>query len=168
MTDEEFENFLSSAVEELRHKQDLLVERYGFLTPIRWWFDQTTEKLQLFDEADNLVIEADVMQIGSYSPKSNTWKWAWGNKSVLPGLRKKAEPLKELEDITGMKIFGCEDPFEIEDEAMAWELAAFSVRHLAALGCYRGPSNGPTVFLAITSVRTHRLPLVSDSTFTDF
>jgi hypothetical protein len=153
MTDEEFETFLSSAYEELRHKQDLLMNQYGFGTRKRWWFDQTTEKLQLFDDADNLVIEADVLQIGTYSPKSNTWKWAWGNKSLLPGLRKKAEPLKELEDITGFEIFGCEDPFDIQGEAMAWELVAFSVRHLAALGCYRAPSDGPTIFLAITNVR---------------
>ena len=154
MTDEEFETFLSSAQEELRHKQNHLVERYGFGTLNRWWFDQTTEKLQLFDDADNLVIEADVIEIGTYSPKSNSWKWAWSNKSLLPEMRKKAEPLKELKDITGIEIFGCEDAFEIKDEAMAWELAAFSVRHLAALGCYRAPSNGPTMFLAITNVRT--------------
>jgi len=70
LTDEEFETFLSSAREELRNKQDLLVEQYGFGTRNRWWFDQTTEKLQLFDEADNLVIEADVMEIGSYLPVS--------------------------------------------------------------------------------------------------
>lgn len=154
MTDEEFETFLSSAQDELSNKQDLLVEQYGFGTRNRWWFDQTTEKLQLFDEADNLVIEADVVKIGTYSPKSNTWKWAWANESVLPGLRKKAEPLKELEDITGMEIFGYEAAFEIEGEAMAWELVAFSVRHLAALGCYRAPSDGPAIYLAITNVRT--------------
>ena len=154
MTDEEFETFLSTAYEELKRKQDLLIKRYGFGTCKRWWFDQTTEKLQLFDHVDKLVIDADVIEIGTYSPISISWKWAWGNDSTLPGLRKKAEPLKELEDITGIKIFGCEDAFEITGEAMAWELAAFSVRHLGALGCYRAPSDGPTVFLAIMDVNT--------------
>jgi hypothetical protein len=157
MTDEEFDTFLSSAYEELTHKQALLVEQYGFGTLKRWWFDQTTEKLQLFDAADNLVIEADVIEIGTYSPISISWKWAWANDSTLPGLRKKAEPLKELHDITGIKIFGCEDAFEIQGEEMAWELAAFSVRHLAALGCYRAPSDGPTVFLAIMDVNTREV-----------
>ena len=153
MTDEEFEDFLSSATEELSKKQDFLQEQYGLGTLGRWWFDQTTETLQFFDEADNLVIEADVVDIGSYSSKSNTWKWAWGNTSVLPGLRKKVERLKELEDLTGFEIFGYEHAFEIEDEAMAWELAAISVKHLGALGCYRAPSTGgPTTFLAITNI----------------
>ena len=153
MSDEEFEAFLSSATEELSKKQESLKEQYALGTCGRWWFDQRTETLQFFDEADNLVIEADVVQIGSYSPKSNTWKWAWGNTSVLPGLRKKAEPLKELEDLTGFEIFGYEHAFEIEDEVMAWEFAAISVKHLGALGCYKAPSaDGPTLFLAITNV----------------
>lgn len=155
MTDEEFEAFLSSATQELRRKQDSLMEQYALGTPGRWWFDQRTETLQFFDEADNLVIEADVLEIGSYSSKSNTWKWGWGNTSLLPELRKKAEPLKELEDLTGLEIFGYEHTFEIEDEVMAWELAAISVKHLGALGCYKAPvDDGPTLFLAITNVWT--------------
>ena len=153
MTGSEFEAFLANANEELRDKQALLVERYSLGEHSRWWFEQATEKLQFFDEADNLVIEADVVEIGSYSQKSNTWKWAWSNSSVLPRLREKVELLKELEETTGFELFGREHAFDIEDEAMAWELAAISVKHLGAIGCYRAPSSsdGPTVFLAITS-----------------
>jgi len=153
MTDSEFEAFLANANEELRHKQALLVEQYSLGEHSRWSFEQSTEKLQFFDEADNLLIEGDVVEIGSYSQKSNTWKWAWSNSSVLPRLREKVELLKELQETTGFELFGREDAFDIEDEAMAWELAAISVKHLGAIGCYRAPSSsdGPTVFLAITS-----------------
>ena len=153
MTDEEFEEFLSRAMQELNKKQESLKEQYGLGTCGRWWFDQTTETLQFFDEADDLVIEADVVEIGSYSSKSNTWKWGWGNTSLLPALRTKGEPLKELEDITGLKVFGQEHAFEIKDEGMAWELAAISIKHLGALGCYRAPTaDGLNIFLAITNV----------------
>ena len=43
-----------------------------------------------------------------------------------------------------------------QDESMAWELTAAAVHHPQAQGCYRGPSgpDGPTTFLAITSIRT--------------
>jgi hypothetical protein len=154
MTDEEFESFLENANEELRGKQQVLKEQYALGVHARWWFEQAIAKLQFFDEADNLSVEAEVVDIGSYSPKSNTWKWAWGNSSVLPELRKKAESLKELESITGFEIFGKEHAFEIPDEGMAWELAAVSVKHLGAIGCYRAPSStgGPTTFLAIISI----------------
>ena len=90
MTDEEFEDFFIKSHGRAKQKAGLPKVEYALGTWSRWWFDQTTEKLQFFDKSDNLVIEADVLDIGSYSPKSITWKWAWGNTSVLPGLRKKA------------------------------------------------------------------------------
>jgi hypothetical protein len=155
MPEEEFESFLKNANEELRGKQQALIEHYKLGAHGRWWFEQATAKLQFFDEANNLTIEAEIVKIGSYSPTTTTWKWAWGNSSVLPELRKKAESLKELELITGLEIFGNEHAFEIPDERMAWELAAISVKQLGALACYRPPSStgGPTTFLAIISIR---------------
>jgi hypothetical protein len=152
MTDNEFGELLASANEELREKQSRLNIEYCLGDHPRWWFNQETEKLQFLDGSGNVVVEADVIDIGSYSPNSNTWKWAWGNDSVLPALREKALPLKELEEITGFSLFGAEQTFEA-DEAMAWELTALAVKHLQAPGCYRAPSsNGLHTFLAITKL----------------
>jgi hypothetical protein len=156
MTDEEFRTFLNSANAELRQKQVVLKGQYGLGSPVRWWFEQATGKLQFFDSADKLAIETDVIDIGSYSPNSNSWKWAWSNDTVLPWLRHKAEKLKELEAITGLALFGLENAFAVEGESMAWELTAIGVRHLKALGCYKAPSseeNGPTTFLAIMAIK---------------
>lgn len=153
MTDQEFDDLLSRANEELRTKQERLNTDYRIGDLPRWCFDQATEKLQFLDLAGNVVVEADVIDIGSYSPTSNTWKWAWGNESVLPALREKAAPLKELEEITGFDLFGMDQPFEV-DESMAWELTALAVLHLQACGCYRAPaSNGPFTFLAIMAAK---------------
>jgi hypothetical protein len=152
MTDEEFEAFLASANAELRDKQSSLMQVYGLGEMKRWWFEQATEQLQFFDDDDKLALVAKVVDIGSYSPKSKTWKWAWGNSSVLPDLRNKALSLKELKTVTGFDLFGNEHAFVIDGESMAWELAAISTRHLDAIGCYRAPSSsidGPTTYLAI-------------------
>lgn len=158
MTDEEFVQFVDSAVAELGEKQERLKVEYGLSSHARWHFDQETAKLAFFDEQDRKVLEADVIDIGSWASNSNTWKWAWANVTVLPGLRTKAEPLKELSTVTGVGIFSEEAAFPLEDESMAWSLAAMSVRHLDALGVYRAPSSArPLVsFLAIT--RIQRLP----------
>jgi hypothetical protein len=156
MTDDEFQIFVETANAELRKKQTILADEYGLGCAGRWWFEQATGNLQFFDSADNLSVETDVIDIGSYSPKSNSWKWAWGNNSVLPWLRQRAEKLKELEAITGIDLFGQENSFEVEDESMAWELTAMSVKYLRAAGCYRCPSSkpdGPTTFLAIMSIQ---------------
>jgi len=156
MTDAEFQGFLDAATAELQEKQEKLIADYGLDDASTWGFDQATEKLQFFDEQKRMVVEAEVIDAGSYSPKSITWKWAWSNESVLPELRKKAERLKELTAITGAELFGEPLAFEIDDENMAWELTAMAAKHLGALGCYRAPSKkeeGPVIFLLIMKIR---------------
>ena len=156
MTDDEFYAFMDSTFAELEQKQVALSESYGLGNGAgRWWFEQATGKLQFFDAADQLEAEADVIDIGSYSAKANSWKWAWCNETVLPALRERAAKLKELESLTGIALFGLDHVFEIGDEAMAWELTAIAVYFLGALGCYKAPSsveNGPVTFLAIMAI----------------
>jgi hypothetical protein len=152
MTDDEFDIFLRRANSELRQKQECLMATFGLGNFSRWWFDQETAQLQFFDVEDKLKVSADVVDIGSF--KQETWKWAWANETVIPSLRRRAEPLKELERITGMTVFTRADLIPI-DEGMAWELAALSVMHLRSLGCYRAPhSDGLWSFLAIESIRS--------------
>jgi hypothetical protein len=153
MTNEEFEEYLSNAHRELNEKQERLRLDYDIGSLPRWWFDQDTEQLQFHDSAGNVAIVANVIPIGSFSPNSNTWKWAWCNESLTSSLRKKSLPLKQLESITGFKVFVSEEPCKA-DEYIAWELAALGVMHLKAMGCYRAPSsNGLQSFLAITTMR---------------
>jgi hypothetical protein len=153
MTDGEFAKFLAEANTELHHKQARLQTDYSLGELPRWWFDQQTETLEFLDDTGNLLLEARVINVGSFSPVSNTWKWAWSNSTVLPALRAKAMPLRQLEDITGFEVFGSAQAFEA-DESMAWELAAVAVRHLHGMGCYRAPqTQGPHNFLAIVSIR---------------
>jgi hypothetical protein len=155
VTDQEFEEFLRTSLDALWAKQDALESDYGFGNYSKWHFDQTTEKLVLFNENDVKTLEADVIDVGSYATNSQTWKWAWSNDSVLPSLREKAAVLKELATITGVELFASDAPFKVEGESMAWELAAMCVRHLGALGAYRAPSPSKPLatFLAIRSIQ---------------
>ncbi|PPE75196.1 hypothetical protein C3942_05850 [Solimonas fluminis] len=159
MTEEEFEAFVDAAHDELHDKQQALADRHGIGKFARWWFDQNIGRLQFFDADDRLALEAEVIEAGSYSPRSNTWMWAWANPSLLAPLRERASRLRALEELTGYEIFGRDHAFEIEDEAMAWELAAIAVKHLGAMGCYRAPSSkqdGPRTFFALMGL--HRRP----------
>jgi hypothetical protein len=157
MTDEEFEAFLTKVNGELGKKQVKLSRTYALGEMRRWWFEQVGAKLQFFDASDRLAVEADVIGIGSFSPTSHSWKWAWSNASFTAELRDKALPLKQLQATTGLDLFDKEKAFSIAGEAMAWELAAMAVHHLNALGCYRAPASspdGPYTYLAIMDVRT--------------
>lgn len=153
MNDDEFALFLTSANEELKVKQEKLTQEFGFGTHKRWMFENDKAKLQFFNQDDKLVIVADIIDIGSYSPSASTWKWAWAYESINPILKADSLRIKELEDITDLIVFGEDKPFEA-DEYLAWELAAMSVKHLSALGCYRAFSSARNVnmFFAIMSV----------------
>jgi len=157
MNDADFDVFLSAATEELKSKQETLTKTYGFGTHKRWMFENDDKaKLQFFDADDKLVIEAGIIDIGSYSPSASTWKWAWAYESINPSLKEQSLRLKELEEITDLIIFGEDKAFEA-DEYLAWELAAMSVKHLGALGCYRAFSSARNVnmFFALMHIRTY-------------
>ncbi len=155
MDDHQFSAFLARAVQELEKKQELLQTEFRLGSFARWWFDQKTATLQFFDENDRLGLEAEFVDIGSFSVQAGTWRWAWANSSVLPVLRQRSSELKELSSLTGMDIFIEEGAFAVPEE-MAWELAAISVMHLDAVGCYRAPASKGVLnmFLALTKIRS--------------
>jgi hypothetical protein len=139
---------------ELMAKQDAMHQQFGVGSMTRWWLDQDKASLSFFDDQGRKVVEARIINIGSFAPERSSWKWAWSNPAVPESLRVKALPLRALQAITGFELFDDEEAFSVEDEAMAWEIAAIAVQHLNAMGCYRAPSSsgGPTVYLAITEL----------------
>jgi len=156
MTDDDFEIFLATATDELKSKQEILTKTYGFGTHKRWMFENDDKaKLQFFNTEDQLVIAADIIDIGSYSPSANTWKWAWAYESINPSLKQQSLRIKELEDFTNLTIFG-EDKAVAADEYLAWELAAMAVKHLGALGCYRAFSSARNVNMFFAIMAVHR------------
>ncbi|WP_122422487.1 DUF6882 domain-containing protein [Pseudomonas viridiflava] len=155
MLEQTFEHLLETAMADLMAKQEQLSRDYGLGNMARWWLDQEAATVRSFDENDRLAVEGQIINIGSFSPRHGSWLWAWSNPTVLTALREKALPLKQLQAISGAECFGAEQAIQLEDESMAWELAAVAVHHLNALGCYRAPtsSDGPVIFLAITHLR---------------
>lgn len=150
MTDDEFDEFVATSVEQLEQKQRVIKAAYGLGDWKDYWFEQTTAKLQFKDASGKVRVEASVVPIGSFSDKSNTWLWCWANKSIVDAARSQSARIKELFVLTGFELFrnsGCE-----ADEAMAWEMSAMAVRQLNAVGCYRIPTGTSKLFLAIESV----------------
>jgi len=156
MTRTEFQAFIGAANDELRRKQNAMRDEHGFGTFASWWITENGDILQFFNESDRLALEASFIVVGTYAPADNTWKWAWSDASIDLPVQERVAKLKELEGITGIRMFGRGDAFEINGEPMAWELTAMAVKHLGALGCYMLPaaSGEPASFLAITAIRT--------------
>ena len=154
MNEAEFENFLADASEAVQAKNDLLEQRHGIGHFARWDHDGDLEQLTFSNQGDADVVVAETTDIGSYSLKTKTWLWAWASESNTDAGRTKASRLKELFDITGMRVF-TDAHFDC-DEYLAWELAAASVQHLEGIGCYRGPVGHLWVFWSIDKVAAVR------------
>jgi hypothetical protein len=154
--DQRFAALAASAYAELEGKQKRLEVEYRIGTFARWHYDQDTAVLRFFNEDGRTKLVAEFIDIGSFSRKSNTWRWAWSNSSVPPEMRQRGSKLRELCASTGQPMFHQVNAFEIDDESAAWDLAAIAIMHLGAVGCYRAPASdgGLYVFLALMDVRT--------------
>jgi hypothetical protein len=157
MTDEEFDLFVEESTKELNRKQKSLVKTYRLGKWDEYFYDTPSGELQFKDNKGAVQVRADTVPLGSYSTTSGTWQWAWANKSTPTAVRKQAEELKKLFKRTGIDVFKM-PAIEI-DEPMVWELAAMSVSHLGAKGCYHmaaGADGHLNVFVALMDVRSEK------------
>jgi hypothetical protein len=154
MNDDEFDAFAQEANDELDSKQTSLEKKFQLGKWAAFFYDTPSGLLQFKDKSEKVRVEAQTSPIGSFSSKSDTWQWAWANKSTPPDVRKQAEELKKLFKLTGMDVFKM--PTVEVDESMAWELVAMCVKHLQSLGCYAmsaGSDGNLQVFVAIREIR---------------
>jgi hypothetical protein len=105
MDDNEFDLFADSAIQEFKEKQHSLETKNKFNFSARWMFDLERAMLKFFDKNDQLDLTCEVIEIGSFSLQTHSWKWAWSNDSLPPKLRGQALPLKQLHQITGREGF---------------------------------------------------------------
>jgi hypothetical protein len=158
LSHEEFDALMDEAVIAFKTKQEHLTKTHGFGDAAMAAFTERTQTLHLLDAADRPFLEADAIEIGTYNTQAKGWLWAWANKDIAAHGRARSEKLKGLADVTGFEIFESARAVRLPDEAMAWRLAAMSVRHLEALGAYRLPSPDGVFmgFVAVMSVRDLR------------
>jgi hypothetical protein len=159
MDDNEFEAYVSVAVQELKKKLGSMAAKYKLESLPRWACDLTRHPatLEFFDKGDKPALVCEVIELGTFLPESSTWRWGWSNESLPPKVRAQALPLKRLQEITGRDYFGFEEAFLADTETVR-DLVAISVKHLSALGCYDAlvpdAEEGELyAFLAIVKVR---------------
>lgn len=111
-----------------------------------WFVDQNSGLIQ-FDRSDGALVTAPVQIIGSWDPRSELFTWGWDHPSVQTRLRGDAERTRwfgekhsqdELTQRT-MKI----------SEQEAWRLTAVAMKVNGSAGAYRGPTEGPVVFMTL-------------------
>ncbi|MFE7707810.1 DUF6882 domain-containing protein [Streptomyces sp. NPDC057486] len=108
---------------------------WGLGSADRWGLDQRTGLITWTFPDKTATAPAQIL--GSYSPTSGSWLWAWANESILPDMSRDARRVRDWAEAHGHLTLA--QPKIEADEQTAATLAALAVRITEATGFYRGP-----------------------------
>ncbi|OAH09688.1 DUF6882 domain-containing protein [Streptomyces jeddahensis] len=107
---------------------------WGLGSADRWGLDQRTGVITWTFPDKTATAPAQIL--GSWSPSSSSWRWAWANESILPEMSRDACAVRDWAEAHGHDALAAP---EVEaDEQTAATLAALAVRITKATGFYRG------------------------------
>ena len=90
----DYNSFAETCVKELKVLQDKFKNEYDVDWYENWFYNQSTGLLT-FSTGDQ-ELNFKYFDVGSFSEKSNTWKWSWDNDSTLENVKEKANIIKEF------------------------------------------------------------------------
>jgi hypothetical protein len=133
MDTDNYDDFAQACVDEIKSLQDTFQQTYALTLYENWYYSQDTGLLT-FSTRDR-ELNFSYVQVGSFSEKSNTWKWSWDNAHTLEKVKQGIDLVKELglqsnypKLTTG--CFAC-------DEYEAWTFTAIAAKLLNGIGVYR-------------------------------
>jgi hypothetical protein len=150
----DYETLVEQAMDELRRKNEALVQHQGLGGGGSWFVDQPSGKIA-FTHPDGTKLTAPVQVIGTYSLQKETWLWAWDNSSILAPLRLHAEAVRRYGAEYGIvelttPLFEC-------DEEDCWTWTALACHLNRAEGAYRGPGKNGHTFMTFGTLE--KLPM---------
>ncbi|MFZ6778943.1 DUF6882 domain-containing protein [Undibacterium sp. Ji83W] len=145
-----WEQILVASAEYSVTTQKALDDDYQISSYEQWDLDQGTGDLT-FSDNGVLKLSAKIQFVGSYSERSKTWLWSWGNSTISPALFKRMDVLKSLGAKHHFnKLTERTWPAQLAD---GWEMATVANYLLKTKGIYRVPFETGFVFLLITDIR---------------
>ena len=145
-----WEQILVASAEYSAITQKALDDDYQISSYEQWDLDQGTGDL-IFSDKGMLKAAAKIQFVGSYSERSKTWLWSWGNSTISPALFKRMDVLKSLGAKHHFnKLTERTWPAQLAD---GWEMATVANYLLKTKGIYRVPFETGFVFLVITDIR---------------
>ena len=150
MTDDEFDEFLALANDELEAKQASLQAEFSLGSYELFAADYSAGVIT-FSNKDAPQVEAEILPVATHVAEKNSLKWFWANQQLPEPVRDSASKVKTLYELTGFDMFANE---AVEcDETMAWEITAMACKSLSALGAYRVPHGNVNAYVLITGIR---------------
>lgn len=121
---------------------------WGLGSADRWGLDQRTGVITWTFPDKTATAPAQIL--GSWSPSSFSWRWAWANESILPEMSRDARVVRDWAEAQGHDALVA--PETEADERTAGALAALAVRITKATGFYRGPGGRSVALITFGAV----------------
>lgn len=148
--DEVLVELISSSFAYLQAQQERFMADYRIGSHERWDWDQNSGTL-LFSNAGLPVVECHVDFVGSFSSRSDSWRWAWANDSFVEPIKARSREVRALGEELGLLSLACAqwpgDPVD------GWEMTAVMARQLNAIGAYRAPSEAGFLYMTVRDAR---------------
>ena len=153
LSEKDKNTYFKKAVEEMKIKQERLMKKFNFGEKgNKFIMYPERNRFYLYNKETNKVFfEARMQIIGTYSNKSNTWRWGWSNRYVPSELEKTALKIMEFGKINQIEILS--KP-KIKDENMGYIFTALGMSLSNGKGYYIIPSTRtyPDIFIMFTKV----------------
>lgn len=143
----DYSSFAEKCIEELKILQDKFQKECDLNWYENWFYDQATGLLTFSTGETELNFK--YFQVGSFSQKSNTWKWSWDNDNTL---NKVKEPIRIIKEFGERSNFPkLVNGYFSSDEFEAWEFTAIAAKLTNGIGVYRPVNEDQLqIFLVIT------------------
>jgi hypothetical protein len=129
----DYKSFAEACVEELKILQDKFQNDYDVDWYDNWFYNQSTGLLTF--STDDQELNFKYFAVGSFSEKSNTWKWSWDNDSTLDIVKEKANIVKKFGQ--RFNFSKLTTGYFDSDEFEAWEFVAIASKLANGIGVYR-------------------------------
>jgi hypothetical protein len=147
-----FGDYKNQCVKDIMSLQSEFMKLYDIDGYEEWFYDHDIGAFH-FKSTDGRNLYFKYVDVGSFSTKTNTWKWSWDNETTPKHVSK---PLEKV------RIYGLSNNFSQltegltdGDEYTGWEMTSVSAKLLNVIGAYRVPQEHLFIYFIFTNELTH-------------
>ena len=146
--------FLEKCVEDMKKKQEDMMLKYNFgLKDNKFIFFPYKKKFFMYnDKKKEAFFEGQFQIIGTFSPKSKTWRFAWANRYIPNDLKRSSLKLKDFGEANGLELLS--QP-RIKDDEMGLVFTSICMKLSNGKGYYVIPADKefPDIYLIFTRIK---------------
>ena len=146
--------FLDKCIDDMKKKQDDMFHKYNFgRKDNKFIFFPDKKRFYMYnDKKKEAFFEGQFQIIGTFSDKSDTWRFAWDNRYIPNDLKKSSIKLKDFGESNGLKLLS--HP-RVKDDKMGLVFTAISMKLSNGKGYYIIPADKehPAIYLIFTKIK---------------